>query len=301
MTTPTRLAPVRREVRRPPALPRAPEPPRPARVSRRQPVSYGRVLRWSLGVSVLLHVLLLTLWPPFDREAGLRRGAAPADPAPESSRLEMRAIVPVPSNDVSADAPLLTVPPTQAAAAERLARPETDRDDGVPRALDVRPGGAPGGVSGESESEVEAGARESFRPGFSDGRLYVDPREIRSERAPDRHAQYMEHLQARIDALNDSTYGRGPDTDWTHTDSEGRRWGISPEGLHLGGLTIPKPLLPLPRSTGRNVEQEAERERARQRGEIIRQEEDRAREEARERSRKAAEERRKRGGGGGSG
>jgi hypothetical protein len=29
--------------------------------------------------------------------------------------------------------------------------------------------------------------------------------------------------------------------DWTYTDAEGRRWGVSPGQIHLGGITIPLP------------------------------------------------------------
>ena len=31
-------------------------------------------------------------------------------------------------------------------------------------------------------------------------------------------------------------------TDWTYTDEQGRRWGVSPGKLHLGGIEIPLPL-----------------------------------------------------------
>jgi hypothetical protein len=30
-------------------------------------------------------------------------------------------------------------------------------------------------------------------------------------------------------------------TDWTYTDAQGRRWGVSPGQIHLGGITIPLP------------------------------------------------------------
>ena len=30
-------------------------------------------------------------------------------------------------------------------------------------------------------------------------------------------------------------------TDWTYTDDQGRRWGVSPGQIHLGGITIPVP------------------------------------------------------------
>jgi hypothetical protein len=29
--------------------------------------------------------------------------------------------------------------------------------------------------------------------------------------------------------------------DWTFTDGEGKRWGVSPAGIHLGDLTLPVP------------------------------------------------------------
>lgn len=303
MTTPTRLAPAVRDVRRPPALPRAPEPPRPVHHSRRSPASFERVLGWSIALSVLVHVLVLTLWPPFDRAAGLGGVRSSGDePVHEPVAFGMQAIVPVPSDAAeTADAAEAALPATTPTF---RAVPPPDRSSDVPRALQIRPEGTrPGSdVSEEVGSGAAAASpRESLRPGFSDGRLYVDPRELRVERAPDRHGRYMEHLQARIDALNDSTQRGGPDTDWTRTDADGKRWGLSPEGLHLGGVTIPRELIPLPRSTGRNAELEEARERARQRAEIIRQEEDRARREALERTRKAADERRKKGGGGGTG
>lgn len=194
----------------------------------------------------------------------------------------------------------MTIPDESTVSGPATLPPSAPRDRGVPRALQVRPGtGEAGGEGVREAGEAPASVGESLRPGYRDGRLYVDPRELRVEQAPARHAEYMAHLQARIDALNDSTYGGGPNTDWTRTDSEGRRWGVSPEGVHLGGITVPRWLLPIPGPTGTNQDMEEDRERARQRGEIIRQEEERAREEARERSRKAAEERRKRGGGGG--
>jgi hypothetical protein len=33
----------------------------------------------------------------------------------------------------------------------------------------------------------------------------------------------------------------GEATDWTYTDEEGRRWGLSPGRLHLGDFSIPLP------------------------------------------------------------
>jgi hypothetical protein len=294
MTTSTRLAPVRRDVRRPPPPLRVPEPPRSA-PARRGPPSFERVLVWSILAAAAVHLLILLVSPLLIRQgagpAGIAQPGAESDPEP----LGMEWIIPIPS-DAAEEREAMTDAEAPAVAAERTPSP-IDRDRDLPRALQVRPGTGADRAEGPLEERRSVG--ETLRPGFTDGRLYVDPRELRIEREPSRHEQYMAHLQARIDALNDSTYGGGPNTDWTHTDAEGRRWGVSPEGVHLGGLTIPRWLLPLPQSTGTNQDIEADRERRRQRDEIIRQEDDRAREEARERARKAAEERRKRGGGGG--
>lgn len=52
-------------------------------------------------------------------------------------------------------------------------------------------------------------------------------------------------LAGRIEAYNDSVAAavaaEAGLTDWTRTDSEGNRWGVSPGKLHLGKLTLPLP------------------------------------------------------------
>ncbi|MBT8402568.1 MAG: hypothetical protein KJP18_01845 [Gemmatimonadetes bacterium] len=49
----------------------------------------------------------------------------------------------------------------------------------------------------------------------------------------------------QLEAFNDSMAIRAAQaargTDWTYTDDEGNRWGISPGKLHLGSITIPLP------------------------------------------------------------
>jgi hypothetical protein len=292
MTTPTRHAPAARSMRRPPAPPRTPETPRRAPARAIEPVSFDRVLLWSLLVSGAVHFGILLLSPLFI-QVGVPPGSMVAGAGePSPGRFGMEWVVPVASPSATAEEP--ASPAEETRTAERSPPAEREREVGRPVSDGSEAGGAPAADSPERGSVTEA-----LRPGYSDGRLWVNPRELRVERDAPRHDTYMEHLQARIDALNDSTYSGGPNTDWTFADKEGRRWGLSEKGLHLGGITIPKALLPVPRSTGTNADQEEERERIRQREEIIRQEGDRAREEERERSRKAAEERRGRGGGGG--
>jgi hypothetical protein len=78
---------------------------------------------------------------------------------------------------------------------------------------------------------------------------------------------------------------------------------VDEKGLHLGGITIPKQILPLPPSTGTNQKQEEGRKAQREREEIQRQEEARERREGQKesieatRKRKDEERARERGGG----
>jgi hypothetical protein len=52
-------------------------------------------------------------------------------------------------------------------------------------------------------------------------------------------------LAMRIEAMADSAAtleeAARRATDWTYTDSEGKRWGVSPGMVHLGDITIPMP------------------------------------------------------------
>jgi hypothetical protein len=57
-----------------------------------------------------------------------------------------------------------------------------------------------------------------------------------------------ERVYARIEMLNDSLAAEGEAerraTDWTFTDKDGKKWGISPgmpPKVHLGGKTVPLP------------------------------------------------------------
>lgn len=148
------------------------------------------------------------------------------------------------------------------------------------------PAEAPEGAGGSVSDHV--------RPGFSDPRLYADPQLARlREPAVSDAERYRQHFEARVRALNDSIYGQsGPNTDWTVKDGDGNRWGISEEGVHLGPVTVPRALVPVPPPSGTNADLEAAREQQRQREEIQRQEADRERRQARDEANARARERR---------
>jgi len=86
-------------------------------------------------------------------------------------------------------------------------------------------------------------AAERLRPGYGDRRLWsAIPEEI--VRLSGQQLAQLE-LDMAIAAIADSmavldeTNRRV--TDWTYTDDQGRRWGVSPGQIHLGGITIPLP------------------------------------------------------------
>jgi hypothetical protein len=63
-------------------------------------------------------------------------------------------------------------------------------------------------------------------------------------------------LAERINAYNDSLaaerFAEAKATDWTTTDKDGNRWGVSPGKLHLGKITLPLPLAFVPPSGRRD-------------------------------------------------
>jgi hypothetical protein len=67
---------------------------------------------------------------------------------------------------------------------------------------------------------------------------------------PERTALSREELMrlqliAKLEVLNDSAALAAElarrATDWTYTDEDGKKWGVSPGKIHLGDLTIPLP------------------------------------------------------------
>ena len=182
---------------------------------------------------------------------------------------------------------------TAAAIDSALARaPELQRfPDRVPTRIPPapggvgRPGGAPsavpgaqpgsgngaGGGNGNAIGNDVAGGR--LGAGYGDRRLIVPPQAV-PERQRTEHERYMEHLNGRLATWNDSVADEAARQrrarNWTVRDKNGREWGIGEGGTPIvGGRKIPIPLSP-PIYVDRDQEN-ATRERTRQRAEIDRQ------------------------------
>jgi hypothetical protein len=109
---------------------------------------------------------------------------------------------------------------------------------------------APADVGGPGE-EAEPGAEgvpgptaaERLRPRAGDLRIWapVNPEITRLSEVEIMRLLLSAELESAADsaALAEELARRA--TDWTYTDEEGRRWGVSPGKIHLGDVTIPLP------------------------------------------------------------
>lgn len=140
-----------------------------------------------------------------------------------------------------------------------------------PAAPGAQPGNGAGAGAGNGIGDDVAGGR--YGAGYRDRRLIV-PAEAVPERQRSEHERYMEHLNDRLATWNDSVAEEAEHQrrirNWTVKDRNGREWGIGEGGVPvIAGRKIPIPIAP-PIYVDRDQEN-AQRERTRQRAEIDRQ------------------------------
>jgi hypothetical protein len=96
--------------------------------------------------------------------------------------------------------------------------------------------GLPGYYGGETSAE-------RLQPGFRDRRLFGPLPEAFRTLTPEQREEIL--IANRFEAWNDSAAAAAAAEaamrDWTFTDGDGDRWGVSDGQLHLGGLTLPLP------------------------------------------------------------
>jgi hypothetical protein len=196
--------------------------------------SRGRRLRKiqlaAYAVSALVHVLALFLYPRLfgGLPDAIDRGA-PTDARPPSG-IEIVNLIESASPDAA--------PPEPERELERTPIPVPVR----PRAAEPAPDAA-AAADRAAEAGETRNAAERLQPRTRDGRLWAPlPEEITALT----DEQRIENLlYARLQDLNDSTAAAAAralaSTDWTHTDENGNKWGVSPGKLHLGPVTLPLP------------------------------------------------------------
>jgi len=230
----------------PPVPPPAARPSSPSRAAQRR-TAQRRALIAGIAASVIIHLLAVLT------SRYLITFAVPHAPAPQGSS-ERRPAAPgmrvYQIRPIAGEAPPIEEPATRP-------RPET-----APSTVAPQPA-AEGPSEGGGAGRVAAPA-ERLRPrDVGDPRLWA-PLPLLVERTVTPAEAAREHLYGRIEALSDSLAMEAEAarraTDWTIKGPGGKRWGISSEGIHLGGITLPAPSL----GAGR----EDARERQREWGEI---------------------------------
>lgn len=254
---------------------------------RRREKGYRRAVLWGLAVSLVVHAVLVAvlsdqLYLPRMDVDGPR---SPLPDAPEGVRVV----------EVEEPAPVSTPPRPQPEPPEpREAPEEEDEEPAEPEpAAEPVPGDAE-----EAEDEEGMTNAERLRPREGDSRLW--------RRFWDEDRRRYVGGSARLDSAVRAILGEYFDSlalareayedarDWTVGEGD-ERWGVSPEGIHLGDVTIPIPVNEVLSPSGpqrRELERELRELEAIRRQETLREAEETREErieEMRERSRERAE------------
>lgn len=212
------VAPSRRT---PPTATSAPSSPRPAQSL---PLLVG------LGISALVHLLLILLDPSLvGFSPSGRPMAGPTAPAAAPAGIEVLAIVEVPSVPGEPE----PEPPEPERAVPTPRTPGADPPDAA----------APGAPVTPAEAGPRRSAAERLRPTLRDPRLWAPIPEDVTALSDEQRAELELRLaiQDAADSIAAVEEAARRASDWTYTDAEGRRWGVSPGQIHLGDLTIPFP------------------------------------------------------------
>ena len=188
--------------------------------------AHRRALTVGIAVSAALHIVVIVLYSVVMTQWSPRETVLAVD-SPSRVSSDMRIV-----RVVEIAPPYLTAEPP-----EELPEPEEILlelpDVGLPAPDRFELGEPPGGRP----------AADVLRVRSSDTRLW---REAMPEAFELTEAEFMQlQLAGRLEEWSDSVAlalaAENALTDWTTTDSQGRRWGISPGQLHLGDLTLPLP------------------------------------------------------------
>ncbi|MGH7500272.1 MAG: hypothetical protein ACREL7_00805 [Longimicrobiales bacterium] len=136
-----------------------------------------------------------------------------------------------------------TITPEAAAPARAVPAALPQPVPGTTSPITAPPGLA--GAAGRTETEVPP-ISVRIRGRETDARLWASPPERALPPVPSNAELARGRLYARLGTWNDSMLiaaeAAAKATDWTGTDANGNKWGISPGKLHLGSLTLPLPI-----------------------------------------------------------
>lgn len=190
-----------------------------------------RAFRGGFLISAAVHLLVIALYPIFvgDIQIPSLTGDAAA-PVALLQGTEIVQIIELSEPEEAVEAPV----PLEAVEEQEL--PTTIAAPAVPVA-------ATGDVAEEEEGEEGLTVAERLQPRIVDPRLWLPLSGEYVGLTDEERAQLL--LRGMIRSWNDSMAVAEALSeramDWTYTDDEGRRWGLSPGRLHLGDFSIPLP------------------------------------------------------------
>ena len=202
----------------------------------------GSFLPWFVP-SLLVHLGVIVFWLLIPAAPVQQGGALP----------DWLATLPPPVDDQSI---FLELPPSALQAPEPtpVVEPVSAPVGGPAPPRLVEPAAPPGAAApGQGGREVPAPnngrggrgytAAERLRPGYNDRRLWLALPDaiVRLSRQQVAQLELDMAIAAIADSMTVLADASRRATDWTYTDSQGRRWGVSPGQIHLGGITIPLP------------------------------------------------------------
>jgi hypothetical protein len=188
----------------------------------------GRVFLAALVLSALGHLLLVLV---FRFEPGPPRGTVrPVTTPAELPGMRVVQIVPVDEPAVGADRP-----------------EDEERRERTDAAVPVAPRAATPATPPVAPADGRAIAptvRERIETRLGDRRIWVRAEELLPPPVSAEEAA-LARIEGRFSTLADSLAAEAAAAeralDWTVRDGSGGRWGVSPQGLHLGGVTVPIP------------------------------------------------------------
>lgn len=199
----------------------------------------GRARLIGIAISVVVHAILVLAYagiagPPTVTVAS-RAGEGP----PDLEGMELLNLAEEADEESEAEEELPVVEPPTEPEPSPSATPVPVAVSGD--AADDDPSDAPEAAQGPP-APTGPSAAERLRVRTSDERLWAFSDEIFD---PSMETRLNSDLAWRIDIWVDSMQAamarEAAITDWTWTDAEGNRWGVSPGRLHLGSITLPLP------------------------------------------------------------
>jgi len=184
----------------------------------------------AFAVSAAIHALLIALYPLFGVRLGPPSTTIPyTSAADEVDGMQVIRLVEVePADDEPEEPP----PPVE---------PE-EPEDAEPRT----PGVALPDVAGAPRADSTApglSMAERLRPRLTDERLWGPVNAALGTLTPAQREELLVagRLQEWVDSVRAAEEAEAALTDWTVTDSEGKRWGVADGKLYLGDFVVPVP------------------------------------------------------------